>query len=202
MAIKDSGARTEFETGAVRDIQEGKGRCDLMPLGVVARLTGCLPFSDIDIFKKTGDVSFLYEALKDFVYTNPSYSSIYDMLLDLSVHFAEGCKKYGENNWQKGIPLKSYMNSAIRHLLKHIDGWTDERHDRAFCWNLICAIWTKEMLPELDDFSDRVEIEVEKVDKTRCVQFDCYSNEDGVCCEDSWGKMPELGSECPLYSED
>ena len=30
--IKDSGARTEFSTGAVRDIQEGKGRCDLLPL--------------------------------------------------------------------------------------------------------------------------------------------------------------------------
>ena len=34
--IKDSGNRTEYETGAVRDIQEGKGRCDLMPLDVVA----------------------------------------------------------------------------------------------------------------------------------------------------------------------
>ena len=31
MKIKDSGKRREFETGAVRDIQEGKGRCDLMP---------------------------------------------------------------------------------------------------------------------------------------------------------------------------
>ena len=33
--IKDSGDRTEFETGAVRDMREGKGRCDLMPLEVV-----------------------------------------------------------------------------------------------------------------------------------------------------------------------
>ena len=30
--IKDSGDRTEFATGAVRDMREGKGRCDLMPL--------------------------------------------------------------------------------------------------------------------------------------------------------------------------
>lgn len=29
--ILDSGNRTEFESGAVRDIQEGKGRCDLLP---------------------------------------------------------------------------------------------------------------------------------------------------------------------------
>ena len=36
--IKDSGDRTEFSTGAVRDMREGKGRCDLMPLEVVADL--------------------------------------------------------------------------------------------------------------------------------------------------------------------
>lgn len=36
MTIKDSGERREFETGAVRDIAEGKGRCDLMPLDIVA----------------------------------------------------------------------------------------------------------------------------------------------------------------------
>lgn len=37
--IKDSGERREFETGAVRDIQDGKGRCDLLPLDVVSWLT-------------------------------------------------------------------------------------------------------------------------------------------------------------------
>lgn len=34
--IKDSGHRRTFKTGAVRDIQTGKGRCDLMPLHQVA----------------------------------------------------------------------------------------------------------------------------------------------------------------------
>ena len=31
MAIKDSGERTEFSTGAVRDMHKGKGRYDLLP---------------------------------------------------------------------------------------------------------------------------------------------------------------------------
>ena len=35
--IKDSGERREFQSGAVRDIQEGKGRCDLLPLDVVLK---------------------------------------------------------------------------------------------------------------------------------------------------------------------
>ena len=34
--ILDSGNRTEFSTGAVRDMQDDKGRCDLLPLDVVA----------------------------------------------------------------------------------------------------------------------------------------------------------------------
>ena len=35
MEIKDSGQRRTFETGSVRDVSEGKGRCDLLPLGVM-----------------------------------------------------------------------------------------------------------------------------------------------------------------------
>ena len=36
--IKDSGDRTEFESGAVRDMHEGKGRFDLLPMCVLMRL--------------------------------------------------------------------------------------------------------------------------------------------------------------------
>ena len=37
--IKDSGNRQEFETGAVRVIQEGKGRYDLLPVKAIKRLS-------------------------------------------------------------------------------------------------------------------------------------------------------------------
>ena len=36
--IKDSGERTQFNSGAVRDMHEGKGRCDLLPMCVLLRL--------------------------------------------------------------------------------------------------------------------------------------------------------------------
>jgi hypothetical protein len=36
MEIKDSGQRTEFETGAVRDMHSGKGRIDLLPWEALA----------------------------------------------------------------------------------------------------------------------------------------------------------------------
>ena len=36
--IKDSGERTVFSTGAVRDMHAGQGRCDLLPMCVLLRL--------------------------------------------------------------------------------------------------------------------------------------------------------------------
>lgn len=142
--IKDSGERREFETGAVRDIQEGKGRPTLMPLQVVSRLlgkqTGDYIFQSIAAFTESGETRYLYAALLKFVamaYNGETET----MILETAIHFEEGAKKYGENNWQKGLPVNCYLDSAIRHYLKYRRGDTDEVHSRAFCWNLICCIW-------------------------------------------------------------
>lgn len=150
--IKDSGSRTNFDSGAVRDIQEGKGRCDLMPLGVIANLLNSDEIRGISIFKDTGDTGALYEVLRRFG-EGHLYSNLHTMLLEVAKHFEEGALKYGENNWQKGIPIHSYIDSAIRHYLKFMGDERDERHDRAFCWNILCAIWTAENKPELNDFT-------------------------------------------------
>lgn len=63
------------------------------------------------------------------------------MFLEVAKHFEEGAKKYGENNWQRGIPVHCYIDSAIRHYLKWLRGDKDEFHCRAFCWNVMCCIW-------------------------------------------------------------
>lgn len=143
--IKDSGDRTEFETGAVRDMREGKGRCDLMPLKVVGNFI-CDSNDDTDDvlwalgeFQKTNSVSYLYSALEAF--NVKCYDNCYTMMLEVAKHFEEGAKKYGESNWQKGIPVHCYIDSAIRHYLKWLRGDKDEPHDRAFVWNLMCCIW-------------------------------------------------------------
>lgn len=151
--IKDSGERREFPTGAVRDIQEGKGRCDLMPLEVVASVingTEGAVLGHIAMFRETSTSAELYLALAKFA--NHAYSgSRPDMLLEVSKHFEEGAKKYGENNWQKGLPINCYIDSAVRHYLKWLRGDKDEPHDRAFVWNLMCCIWTCDFKPELNN---------------------------------------------------
>ena len=146
--IKDSGDRTEFETGAVRDMREGKGRCDLMPLEVVAELLedpdARQIIHDISSFQEYKDTDFLKSALLNFArkYNRENFkAALCTMLLEVAKHFEEGAKKYGENNWQKGIPVNCYIDSAVRHYLKWLRGDTDEPHDRAFVWNLMCCIW-------------------------------------------------------------
>ena len=161
--IKDSGARREFESGAVRDIQEGKGRCDLMPLDVLAGFYGdhCTDedheeiaeiFENIHLFQEDGEIHHLENAIMGF--TGLHYEDrISKMLLEAAIHFEEGAKKYGDNNWQKGIPVRCYIDSAVRHFLKFLREDMDEPHDRAFCWNIMCAIWTCLHKPELNDYT-------------------------------------------------
>lgn len=110
MEIKDSGTRREFETGALRDMEEGKGRLDLLPAVAILRL---------------------------------------------SRHFENGIKKYGERNWEKGIPISSFIDSALRHLFQYVDGKTDEDHLCAAAWNVMCAMWTEEKRPEMQDLPTR-----------------------------------------------
>lgn len=154
--ILDSGNRREFGTGAVRDIQEGKGRCDLMPLDVVAHYIGHNVETDcvlkcISKFQEAGALRCLYDAL-DFFRSTKAWSREH-LCLEVAKHFEEGAKKYGENNWQKGIPVHCYIDSGVRHYLKFLRGDTDEPHDRAFCWNIMCAIWTCKHKPELNEYS-------------------------------------------------
>lgn len=154
--IKDSGARREFETGAVRDIQEGKGRCDLMPLDVVAWVEGNDETLElINQFQNNGEPLRLVRALDNFLIDQSTWTSHHEMLLETAKQFEDGAKKYGEYNWQKGIPTHCYIDSAVRHYLKHLRGDTDEPHDRAFCWNILCCIWTCIHKPELNDYAKK-----------------------------------------------
>ena len=142
--ILDSGERREYDTGAVRDIQEGKGRCDLLPLIVACRVMDENEIYDevlflIDKFMNTMETQYLIQALHAFC--KKYFGDPETMLLEVSIHFEEGAKKYGENNWQKGLPYSCYIDSAVRHYLKAMRGDIDEAHHRAFVWNLMCCVW-------------------------------------------------------------
>lgn len=162
--ILDSGERRVFKSGAVRDCNDEKGRCDLLPIDVVADLVsvdsklkedfdGMEILTAIRLFlhfpHDESDEGFIFWALHKFAQQNGW--DIYTMLLEVSVHFAQGCAKYGERNWEKGIPAHCYIDSALRHYFKWCRGDEDEPHNRAFCWNLLCLLWTIRHCPECND---------------------------------------------------
>jgi hypothetical protein len=95
--LKDSGKRQSFKTGAVRDIQEEKGRFDLGP----------------------------EEAL----------------MLGMQIYQA-GAIKYEARNWEKGIPISRFLDSALRHLYKYKAGMRDEPHLSMALWNVLSALQT------------------------------------------------------------
>lgn len=147
--IKDSGARREFETGAVRDIAEGKGRCDLLPLEVIGKMTADVILENIEKYIRTGAIMYLFDAIDEFAGIH--FENIYTAFLEVSKQYEEGAKKYSERNWEKGIPVHCFIDSAVRHYLKVLRGDQDEPHSRAVIWNLLGAIWTHENHPELID---------------------------------------------------
>lgn len=206
--INDSGARREFETGAVRDIQDGKGRCDLLPLDVVQKLMSDSTnkvLSEIENFKNTGAEIYLIYSLLSFIekVEIPDDGLVCDehistTLLEVSKHFEEGAKKYGEYNWQKGIPTHCYIDSAVRHFLKYIRGDKDEPHDRAFVWNILCCMWTCKNKPELNDYPRKEvkEVEKEEAKVERCcetcmhkivINGECCKTVSCLRCEDDGG---------------
>jgi len=117
--IEDSGGKVGFESGAWRDIREGKGRFDLIS-----------PWA----------------------------------LMRLAKHLELGAEKYGIRNWEKGIPLHTFIDSALRHLTRYLMDKLLERepaedHLAAAMWNVMCAIHTEDLITlhhfpdELDDIA-------------------------------------------------
>lgn len=76
-------------------------------------------------------------------------------LLRISKHMEDALTHYPERNWEKGLPMHSMLDSAMRHLAKYMDGWTDEDHLCAAATNLLMAMWTEEKKPEMMDIPTR-----------------------------------------------
>ena len=84
-------------------------------------------------------------------------------LIRISKHMEDALTHYPERNWEKGLPMHSMLDSAMRHLAKYIDGQDDEDHLCAAATNLLMAMWTEEKRPDLQDVPARIK---EKVNKT------------------------------------
>lgn len=65
-------------------------------------------------------------------------------LTRLAWHFTNGAKKYGENNWTKGMPYSRFYESTYRHLVAWANGDESEDHLAAVAWNAFAVMHFQE----------------------------------------------------------
>lgn len=63
---------------------------------------------------------------------------------------AEGAAKYSDFNWERGMPISDLLNHAIRHQFLYLSGDRSEDHLAHCAWNLLAAMHSEEMWPDLN----------------------------------------------------
>lgn len=64
----------------------------------------------------------------------------------LALHYESGAEKYDERNWELGMPLKVFLDSALRHMFDYLEGMRDEDHLAAVLFNVSGLIHGEEMI--------------------------------------------------------
>jgi hypothetical protein len=62
---------------------------------------------------------------------------------------AEGARKYGENNWAKGIPSSNLLNHTLAHIANYLDGDRTEDHLAHAAWGIFCTMHNEERRPDV-----------------------------------------------------
>jgi len=76
-------------------------------------------------------------------------------LLRLSMHYELGSRKYSQRNYMKGIPVSRFMDSALRHMIKYLDGMDNEDHLAAAAFNVLGAMQMELRNPDMQDIEER-----------------------------------------------
>ena len=110
----------------------------------------------------SGDrTAFSSGALRDR--NRDSRKGMYHYMSPIAIRrYAQRCEfghlKYGDGrNWEKGMPIGEYMDSALRHIFQYVNGENGEDHLAAAMWNIACAMHTEELMPEMQDLPMRME---------------------------------------------
>ena len=107
-------------------------------------------------------------------------------LIRISKHMEDAIKPdpetgkphYPERNWEKGLPIHTMIDSALRHLAKYVDGQTDEDHLCAAATNLLMALWTEEKRWDMVDIPAVRDARLNETVCASCTKDYCELNDD------------------------
>jgi hypothetical protein len=71
-------------------------------------------------------------------------------LARLAGTYAEGARKYSDNNWLRGMPISDLLNHAIRQQYLYLSGDRSEDHLAHAAWGLFAAMHSEEKWPHLN----------------------------------------------------
>lgn len=99
----------------------------------------------------------------------------------LAETMAHGAEKYGEGNWQKGIPISNCLNHAMAHLVAYGDGDRSEDHIGHALANLCFIAHFEEkagggagiLVPEGHLYCHKCDTIVNKEHALHCIRKDC-----------------------------
>lgn len=79
----------------------------------------------------------------------------YDLITPIGLRavartYAEGMQKFGYCNWENGMPVTDLLNHAIAHIYNFLGGDRSEDHLAHAAWNLLGAVHSMELWPELN----------------------------------------------------
>ena len=162
-----------FESGAVRD--KVPYRYDLCSPLIVKRMINSCPCSESVRYPAAQLASNLLTTLEIspnglwntlilFVEgvletTTPKSTvpeAIYAIMSKYAETLHEGASKYGERNWEKGLPQENLVSHAVHHLIAYVCGDTTEQHFGHLIWNVVTLI----------HFGDELEAEKQGPQKT------------------------------------
>ena len=87
-------------------------------------------------------------------------------LTRLAKHYENGCKKYDDYNWRKGMPFSRYTDSMFRHLIAWMQKDESEDHLAAIAWNAFAVMHHQELGEDVkwDDMPNKdLEVKCEKL---------------------------------------
>lgn len=106
--------------------------------------------------------AFTSGAVRDTIEGKPRYSLIpVSALRRWADLMARGAEKYGERNWELGMPVSRYLDSGMRHLFSYLEGDRTEDHLAAVLFNVGAMIHFEgtawDDLNETDPFDDFID---------------------------------------------
>jgi hypothetical protein len=74
----------------------------------------------------------------------------YEGLHQVACTHAEGASKYGEFNWERGMPVSDLQNHSIKHIRQYMKGDSSEPHLAHAAWGDFASMHSLQMWPHLN----------------------------------------------------